>query len=117
MASKGTRFEWANEPGLRRELAQMTERGQYALDNQVIRDTTPYVPYAQGPLAQSVHSASEVGAGVVAWQTPYAAAQYYGMPNKAGGVHPKATMKWFEVAKQANKGRWIEISKKAARRL
>ena len=115
--AKGTRFEYTDEPGLRRSLGKMTERAQYALDNQVLRDTDAYVPFAQGALSKSAFIASDIGKGIIAWQTPYAKVQYYSRPNKSTGIHAKATVKWFEAAKSANKTRWIEVSKKAARRL
>ena len=114
--AKGTRFD-LNEIRVAAKLSGMTERAQYALDSQVLKDTQPYVPRDTGMLMKSGESASELGKGSVKWSTPYAPFQYYRAPRKSGALNVKATMQWFEVSKKANMPRWIRVAKKAASRL
>lgn len=51
---------------------------QKAVDAAVIRECTPYVPFAEGILAGSANTATEIGSGEVVYATPYARYQYYG---------------------------------------
>ena len=114
--SKGTRFE-LDEIRVKAKLSGMTERAQYALDNQVLTDTNNFVPFDSGALIKSSSIASQPGKGVVKWQTPYARVQYYSRPNKSGANNPRATMRWFEAAKAAYLRNWIQVAKRAARLL
>lgn len=111
MNKDGVRFE-LDEIRVAARLNGMTERAQYALDTQVIRDTRQFVPYDQGALESSVDSASEPGA--VRWQTPYAREQYYGYPNKSRAKNIRATKEWFEAAKAAYLRTWVKVAKRAA---
>lgn len=116
MTRQSTRFE-LDEIRVAAKLSGMTERAQFALDTQVLRDTTPFVPYAQGDLSRSGSTASDLGKGAVRWYTPYARDQYYKFPNKSGAVHPRATKEWFEAAKAAYLPTWVQVAKRAASRL
>ena len=51
---------------------------QKAVDAAVIRESFPYVPFAEGMLAGSANTATEVGSGEVVYDTPYARYQWYG---------------------------------------
>ena len=51
---------------------------QKVIDAAVIRECTPYVPFAEGILAGSANTATEIGSGEVVYDTPYARYQYYG---------------------------------------
>ena len=62
-------------------------RVQYAIDKTVIDYSTPYVPASPDrTLEFSAEIATELGSGVVIWDTPYARYQYYGrvMTDEAG---------------------------------
>lgn len=114
MARNKTRvnIDWTR---LTARLGGMTKRGQMALDIQVLKDTTPFVPRDTGNLAQSGVRASTPGSGQVIWDAPYADAQYYGRARKAHDVHPLAVMRWFEAAKAAYRETWLRVAKAAAR--
>lgn len=47
------------------------------------------------------------------WATPYARAQYYGLPNKSHDKNINARMKWFEEAKIRNAGNWQHTAQEA----
>lgn len=72
-------FEWnGNEDLLALANLQKGGRVQMAIDNAVIRYSTPYVPFKTGTLANSAYSASKIGYGEVVWDTPYARYLYFG---------------------------------------
>lgn len=101
-----------DEPRLRARLLTVVEKAQAVLDQQVIADTDPFVPMDQGTLKDSVKSGSDIGKGQLKYDTPYAAAQYYGLPHKSAAKHVAATMRWFEASKAVNKAKWIRLAKK-----
>ena len=89
-------------------------QAQAALDVQVIKDSNYFCPMAEGTLQASALTASEIGKGRVLWATPYARAQYYGLPNKSKDKNPNARMKWFEEAKARNREAWLLLAQKRA---
>ena len=86
---------------------------QMALAQQVLKDSNYFIPKDQGTLEASGVIAS-AGREVV-WSTPYAKAQYHGLPNKSKDSNPNASMKWFERAKALWLKRWVLIAKLAYR--
>lgn len=65
------------------EFVQSRELGLYgrvqkAIDTGVIRYCSPYVPYKTGTLMRSANTATDIGSGMVIYNTPYARYQYYG---------------------------------------
>ena len=103
-----------------RKLAQMF------LDNEVLKDSAPYVPRLTGELEQSGTRGTKIGSGEVVYNSPYARYQYYGkvMVGKAPKTltdtdlqysnqsHSGGGRFWFETAKAINKGKWIRGVKK-----
>ena len=86
---------------------------QMYLDNEVLKDCTPYVPMNTGQLMRSGINATVIGSGEVVWNTPYASKCYYGNMNFRKTKHPLACRQWFEVAKGVNKKKWIDGAEKA----
>ena len=99
------------DKSLRPRLHGAADRAQSVVDAQVMKDTAPYVPMDSGHLSQD--AVSNPAPGVIRWEGPYAANQYYNLPNKARDKHPLAVMRWFEAAKAANKTKWIRVAQKA----
>ena len=109
-----------------------TERfsGQYDLaqkwlDNQVITDSNPYVPFQIGDLRRSAIRGTVLGDGEIVWDSPYARYQYYGKvmvgppPKQVTDTplqyhHPGTGPYWFEKAKSVNKRQWINGARKLA---
>lgn len=87
---------------LKRHVAEK----QRALDIQVAKDCTPYVPYREGTLSRSV-ARSQPGSGKVIWDEPYARRMYYGVNYRFS--KPQATHHWFEKAKGVHKKDWIRM--------
>ena len=83
------------------------------LAQQVLKDSNYFIPKDQGTLeASGVITAS---ATEVIWNTPYAKAQYHGLPNKSKDSNPNASMKWFERAKSLWLKRWVLIARQVFR--
>lgn len=103
-------------------------RSQKWLDNEVLKDTAPFVPMQTGMLMRSGQLGTVIGSGTVEYIAPYARALYYGKvmsgpkygPKHATdkdlvfsqSVHPQAQSFWFEASKAQNKQKWISGAKK-----
>lgn len=108
------------------------QKSKKALINQIIKDTTPYVPMQEGTLYQSAISNQTRYDDKIVWNGPYARFLYFGkvmigkithrawakegetkiVTNKAltyGRTHPLAGPKWYERAKKACNVKWIKI--------
>lgn len=92
-------------------------RAEAALTEQVLADSTRYVPRASGDLQMSGRAESRPGLSTVQWGgslAPYARAQYYGYPNKNRTINKFASMQWFEQAKSAKGRLWAKMVKEIA---
>lgn len=83
---------------------------QYRLDLQVLQDSNLFVPEDVGTLRDSGILYTEMGTGQIEWNTPYARAQYYSLPNKSRDKNSRARMKWFEAAKAQYKDEWERLA-------
>jgi hypothetical protein len=90
--------------------APALRKAQVKLDVEVIKYSNYFCPQDEGTLQKSALTASRIGEGIVEWNTPYAAAQYYGLPRKSKDMNPNARMKWFESAKVVNLEKWQRIA-------
>ena len=81
-----------------------------------IGDTRPYVPKLSGELVGSADASSRPAQGLIIYDTDYARAQYYGLPNKTTQFHPQAAMEWFAHSKAANKRKWEKVAKQEYRK-
>lgn len=103
-------------------------RAQVWLDNEVLKDSTPFVPMETGALMKSGILGTQPGEGVVEWVAPYARYLYYGkvmvgdapktVTDKdlvfSQAVHPQAQAFWFEAAKSLNRQKWLSGARKMA---
>lgn len=91
------------------------------LDNAVLHDCEPYIPFRAGILIFSGILGTKIGSGTVSWTTPYARYQYYGkvmVPSPFGGpkILTKRNLKyhgggkrgafWFERTKEVRRDAW-----------
>ena len=83
------------------------KRAQMWLDNEVLKDCSPYVPRITGALERSGIDGTVIGSGLIVYNSPYAKWQYYGYFNHSTQAHSQASREWFEVAKASNKNKWI----------
>lgn len=117
----------------------MTERftdAQIALNEQIVADCDPLVPFRQGQLKNSVRFPEGIAGGLIEWNTPYAHYMYMGEvygPNipirdEEGNVTgfysppekyptdrpltyhtPGTTGKWFDAAKARHLQQWVKL--------
>lgn len=112
-------------------------RVQRFIDQKVIDSCTPYVPASpHRTLEFSAQVSTEIGSGLVVWNTPYARYQYYGfvMTDEAGRTwvgpgetkpvitdrpltydtsqNPMAGPHWFERAKADNLTEWLDEARR-----
>lgn len=85
------------------------QRSQAYLDNEVLKDTEPYVPFRTGILARSGQNGTRIGSGEVIYNAPYARSCYYATNRRfRKDIHPQATAQWFEKSKAVNNRKWVD---------
>lgn len=81
---------------------------QKFLDNEVVKDCSPYVPMRTGDLMRSGILGTKLGSGKVNYIMPYAKAMYYGLKFRfSKDKHPLACAQWFETGKALYLKQWI----------
>jgi hypothetical protein len=90
------------------KIKKRTEKAQYLLDMQVIKDSNLYCPEDVGDLQDS--ALLGYTSGQVVWDIEYAKNQYYSDNNKSTDKNSRASMKWFEVAKANHLKEWEELA-------
>ncbi|MEG2272975.1 MAG: minor capsid protein [Acinetobacter sp.] len=85
------------------------DKAQLWLDNEVIMDSDPYVPFLTGDLSKSPRKVGNaIGSGEIEYNEPYAQRLYYGEDfNFTKSFHPLAGPFWFDKAKATNQTKWI----------
>lgn len=86
------------------------QKAQLWLDNEIVKDSEPFVPFLSGDLNKSPYKVGSVkGDGKIIYNEPYAAKMYYGEDfNFTKTFHSLAGPYWFEKAKVINEQRWID---------
>lgn len=83
------------------------KEAQKFLDNEVLKDSDPYVPMRDGYLVGSGKIGTVIGSGEIRYNTVYARYQYYGTGFKfSKEKHPQACAQWFEKAKATKLDSW-----------
>ena len=78
------------------------DKGLEVLSSEILNDCNYYCKEAEGNLILSSYIHSDLGKGLLVWQTPYAARQYYEIQTAHKTKNPFATWRWVGVAR-ANK--------------
>lgn len=97
-----------NESAVLTKIDKRVDKAQFLLDQQVIKDSNLYCPEDTGDLQDSALIGQQLG--LVVWDSIYARRQYYEDNNKARDKNPRASMKWFEVAKAENIKEWEKLT-------
>ena len=85
------------------------QKNLFALSSEILADCNEYVKRDQNTLRDSSLAASQLGKGILVWDTPYAKRQYWEIKT---ALTPGTTWKWCETAKRKHKDQW---QKKAQR--
>ena len=91
------------------------EEGVEMLSSQVLSDCNLYCKEDTGMLIASSLIHSELKKGLLVWQTPYAARQYYAIRTAYKDVNPNASWRWCEVAKNNHIEKWEKQAQAIAR--
>ena len=97
-----------DEAKVNTKISNRVRKAQYLLDQQVIKDSNLYCPQDTGDLQDSALKPQPLG--TVVWDVEYAKRQYYEDNNKSKDLNPRASMKWFEVAKTEKKKEWEKLA-------
>lgn len=115
------------------------DKAQIALNQQIVADSTPYIPFQQGALRSQVRYPDGMSGGTIEWYAPYAHYQYMGevygpnipIKDAEGNItgwwspptkyptgrklqyhEPGTGAKWFEMAKAEHLHDWEELVKR-----
>ena len=92
------------------------EQGLAMLSSQILHDCNLYCKEdTEGTLIASSMIHSKLNEGLLIWQTPYAARQYYEIRTAYTDVNPNASWRWCEVAKNLHKADWGRSAQEIAR--
>ncbi len=90
-------------------FAPIYTQAQKFLDNEVLKDCSPYVPMRTGDLMRSGIAGTKLGSGKVNYVMPYAKRMYYGLKFRfSKDKHPLACAQWFEKGKALYLKQWID---------
>lgn len=85
------------------------QRAQKWLDNEVLKDSEPFVPMKRGILVGSGKRGTTIGSGKIVYNAPYAKPTYYARKrNFSKAQHPQACAQWFEKSKSIKKKIWVK---------
>lgn len=105
-----------NENSIKAKIDNAWSSGREMLCSQILKDCNLYCKEDTGMLIMSSFIHSRLKDGVLIWNTPYAARQYYEIQTAYKDVNSKATWRWVEVAKQNHIAEW-ERQAQAIKRL
>lgn len=86
---------------------------QQVIDSEVLRYSSPYVPFDSGMLDKSGLLHTHVGSGEVVYSTPYARRMYYNPQYRFQGA-PMRGAYWFERMKTNHRNDILRSAKKKA---
>ena len=100
------RITWS-ETGIRKKIDLTWQKGRALACSQILRDCNLYCKEDSGTLIASSLVHSRLNDGLLIWQTPYAARQYYEIQTAVKDVNPNATWRWVEHAKRLHMKDWV----------
>ena len=96
-----------NANSIKAKIDNTWSNGREMLCSQILKDCNLYCKEDTGILIMSSYIHSRLKDGLLIWQTPYAARQYYAIPTAIHDVNPNATWRWCEVAKNNHLSDWV----------
>ena len=96
-----------DENKIQAKIDNTWQTGLEMLSSQILRDCNEYCKMDTGMLIMSSYIHSRLKEGILIWNTPYAARQYYEIQTAyTQGGNPNATWRWCEVARNRYHERW-----------
>ena len=93
----------------------LSPTGLEMLCSQILRDCNKYCKEDTGTLIMSSLIHSRLKEGLLIWQTPYAARQYYEIQTAYKDVNARASWRWCEVARNNYRDQWARQAQAIAR--
>ena len=89
------------------KIDRAIKNGMGMLASEILRDCNKYCKEDTGLLIISSYVHSRLNDGLLIWQTPYAARQYYEIRTAHPDVNANASWRWCEVEKTNHKDKWV----------
>ena len=102
-----------SESGIKATIDNTFANAREMICTQILRDCNRYCKEDTGMLIMSSLIHSRLKDGVLIWNTPYAARQYYAIPTAYKSPNPDASWHWVEVAKRIHGQDWEAAAQKA----
>lgn len=103
------KLEWNKNFSAQR--SNQFSRTQKFVDSEVLRLSSPYVPFQTGMLDKSGILGTDIGSGEVNYTAPYAATQYYNT-SISRFYDPQRGARWFQRMKIDHKDEILQGAKK-----
>lgn len=97
-----------SEQGIKATIDSTWKNGLEMLSSIILRDCNEFCKEDTGMLIMSSFIHSKLDKGLLIWNTPYAARQYYEIQTAYKSPNPNASWRWCEVAKGRYKERWAQ---------
>lgn len=104
-----------SETGIKAKIDNAWESGLEMLSSQILRDCNKYCKQDTGMLIMSSLIHSDLKKGILIWNTPYAARQYYEIRTAHPDVNSQASWRWVELAKSLHAETWTRQAQAIAR--
>lgn len=95
-----------NEHAIQVKIDNAWSNGLEMLSSEILRDCNKYCKEDTGMLIMSSYIHSNLKKGLLIWNTPYAARQYYEIQTAIKDVNSNASWRWCEVAKTNHHEKW-----------
>lgn len=95
-----------NGDTIKYKIDRAIKNGMGMLSSEILRDCNKYCKEDTGALIISSYVHSRLDEGLLIWQTPYAARQYYEIRTAYPDVNSQASWRWCEVAKNNHLDKW-----------
>lgn len=104
-----------NGDTIKYKIDRTIKNGMGMLASEILRDCNKYCKEDTGALIISSYVHSRLNEGLLIWQTPYAARQYYEIRTAYPDVNSQASWRWCEVAKNNHLEKWKRQAQAIAR--
>lgn len=104
-----------NGDTIKYKIDRAIKNGMGMLSSEILRDCNKYCKEDTGALIISSYVHSRLDEGLLIWQTPYAARQYYEIRTAYPDVNSQASWRWCEVAKNNHLDKWQRQAQAIAR--
>ena len=104
-----------SESGIMATIDNTFANAREMISTQILRDCNRYCKEDTGMLIMSSYIHSRLKEGILIWNTPYAARQYYEIPTAYKQPNPDASWHWVEVAKGLHGADWVRAAQAAVR--